>query len=553
MIKCPNCSGNLKFHIPSQKMNCEHCGSQFDPYDFDGVDKKVRETEIPDVESFVVDDRIYTYNTTVFICPECGGEMLGTDTDATGFCSFCGAPVIFNSRISEEKRPKYIIPFKITKEECKSAYEKRLKRALYAPAALKKPEYIDSFRGIYVPHWFYNLEQRGEVSVKGEKRDKRGGNTYIKYYNIVGSVNATYKGIIYDASATFSDDICENIMPYQMKGLKKFTPGFLSGFYADTTDVDDRVYESNAINDAREMSVNMIKNELEYYKDYDRTSEIKFTINDNERPDGCIRVENVDVAMFPVWFMSYRNKDRVAYAAVNGQSGKIVADIPIDYKKYTLGTLLFTIPIFILLNMFFVIKPDNLLAVISVISIIIFILLGIQNKKVHIKENYLDDKGVLARINKAAKLNDEDNEKNSTGKSVAIALGVIIIAFLGGIFAGNIYSLYKKIVGFSPLFIPSAILLVIEVIVTLFWLHRFTKYRVKPSAYRGILYFVIAFAVNSGVLLWYPVSDIYYYGAAIISLAAVFLSVVNIVKYYNKLATRKIPQFDKKGGDDNAV
>lgn len=39
-------------------------------------------------------------------------------------------------------------------------------------------------------------------------------------------------------------------------------------------------------------------------------------------------------AMLPVWFLSYRNKDRVAYATVNGQTGKVAADIPVDSRKF---------------------------------------------------------------------------------------------------------------------------------------------------------------------------------------------------------------------------
>lgn len=50
-----------------------------------------------------------------------------------------------------------------------------------------------------------------------------------------------------------------------------------------------------------------------------------------------------------------------------------------------------------------------------------------------------------------------------------------------------------------------------------------------------------------------PVSDLFYYGAAIINLLAVLVSLVSVISYYNVLATRKLPQFDMyKGGDDRA-
>ena len=58
-------------------------------------------------------------------------------------------------------------------------------------------------------------------------------------------------------------------------------------------------------------------------------------------------------SMFPVWFMSYRNGDRITYATVNGQTGKVAADLPIDIKKYllfsgVLALIIFAIPMIII-------------------------------------------------------------------------------------------------------------------------------------------------------------------------------------------------------------
>lgn len=58
------------------------------------------------------------------------------------------------------------------------------------------------------------------------------------------------------------------------------------------------------------------------------------------------KLEQTDSAMFPVWFLSYRNGSRVSYATVNGQTGKIAADLPVDIRKYFLGSLILALPIF---------------------------------------------------------------------------------------------------------------------------------------------------------------------------------------------------------------
>ena len=56
------------------------------------------------------------------------------------------------------------------------------------------------------------------------------------------------------------------------------------------------------------------------------------------------------------------------------------------------------------------------------------------------------------------------------------------------------------------------------------------------------------------VVLWFnPVSDLYYYAAVIAELIAIIYTITDLIRYYNMLATRKLPQFDNyRGGDDNA-
>ncbi len=44
----------------------------------------------------------------------------------------------------------------------------------------------------------------------------------------------------------FDDNISEELAPYNLKGMKAFTPAYLSGFYADTSDVDAKVYQGDA-------------------------------------------------------------------------------------------------------------------------------------------------------------------------------------------------------------------------------------------------------------------------------------------------------------------
>ncbi|MBQ5623675.1 MAG: hypothetical protein IIU91_06815, partial [Alistipes sp.] len=158
--------------------------------------------------------------------------------------------------------------------------------------------------------------------------------------------------------------------------------------------------------------------------------------------------ENAETAMFPVWFLSYRNKDRVAYATVNGQTGKVVADLPVDIRKYLLGSLILAIPIFILLNMFFTIRPSAALTIVAFIALLSVILYAVEMKQIVTKDGYLDDKGLLeSRRRKAAEhAGNADYEAAYTAeekpeakgkrvlerlKSRKVIEAIILIIFLG--------------------------------------------------------------------------------------------------------------------------
>ena len=436
MYACPNCGGNLKFDIPSQQLGCAYCQTQVDVYSF--------EDQNPATE------KQNEFEATIFSCPQCGGEILSTDTSAAEFCTFCGASTILHSRLTNEKRPSYIIPFQKTKEDCKKAYSDMMKKAIFAPDALKKPKYIDGFRGIYMPYWAFHLTQEDSFTLKATRSKRRGDYIVTDHYALKGEISAYYKGLSYDAASSFDDSISEKVAPYDVKGMKAFTPAYLSGFYADTADVDASNYEEKAKQIARSHSQTAILQEFRGTSLHLQTPSPVDT-----------QVKEIDSAMFPVWFMSYRNAGRVAYATVNGQTGKVVTDLPVDTKKYGIGSLILALPIFLILNLLFTITPFALLVITAILAIISLLLYSYEVAEIKKKE----------------------------------------------------------------------------------------EMQIKTSAFLGTLFAIIT-CVVVGILQ--PVNDLFYYGAAILSLLAIFYSFKDIIGYYNILATRRLPQFDKTGGDDRA-
>ncbi|MGN0153942.1 MAG: hypothetical protein ACI4A3_05785 [Lachnospiraceae bacterium] len=555
MYECPNCGGNLRFDIRSQRLACGYCNTKINPYEIT-KDKDAEEQN--------------DYEVTVFTCPQCGGEIYSTDTTAAGFCSFCGASTILSSRLEREKRPAYIIPFQKTKEDCKSEYIKRVRKAVFAPKELRNPRFIESFRGIYMPYWVYHVTQQGPLFLLGKTSHRSGDYVITDHYNLTGNLDFDYSGLPYDASASFADNISERIVPFDAKRMKEFTPSFLSGFYADMADVGKDIYVEDAVNAANVQTKQYLEKDMElgHYNlgDYGNLSDKYHT-----------QYEDAKLAMFPVWFLSYRNKDRVAYATVNGQTGKVVADLPIKISKYLIASLLLAVPIFFFLNLILTVTPSVLLVVISVIATVVLLIYEKEIKEIAAKEGYEDDKGALeglrqkhvkrqASLEAASALEGEEpyvmtkeqlwtkeksakqKKKQQKGNRKGLAFEVLI---LGMVFVVQFRNVWLSL-GVSGNITESIIMFIILIISGIIGYKGISYWKEVESgkACPGFIWTILTLTAAVLITALHPVSDIYYYGGVLGLLAAVVITLLDLIKKYNILSTRKLPQFDYRGGDD---
>ena len=538
MFECPNCGGNLRFDIPSQQLACDFCHTFHDPYavtkDHDAVEQDM-------------------YDVTVFTCPQCGCELMSTENSAAEFCTFCGASTILSGRISKEKRPNYIIPFKKTKDDCKDAYAKFVKHAIFAPKELKDPKYLDRFRGIYMPYWAYYISQNSGLSLEGTKQYRRGNYIYTDTYHLSGNMRSYYKGLSYDASSSFSDEISQNIAPYDVKGMKAFTPSYLSGFYADTADVDCSLYQDDAVRIANETSYEKLSKEPAFHGMHISTPVNSFSLSSAFGT----KLEQTDSAMFPVWFLSYRNGSRVSYATVNGQTGKIAADLPVDIRKYFLGSLILALPIFLLLNIFFTIRPTTTLMLSSILALAAAIIYVVELFQIKKKDAREDDLGYLAKkdgVNSPGVMENmkqqhdykkaKRNGKKFTGTTLVLlfiaAYGILAIG--GSIFAVSGTFFGHSVIGYFVILIAAAATTSIGCTIS-------AKAEIKHGA-TGFSGSIAAILISAVITAFHPVSDLYYYAGTIFSYIATFFTLYSIIQKYNVLASRKLPQFEKRGGEE---
>lgn len=556
--KCQNCGGNLYYNISGKDLKCESCDSVFPlgelPVPEFGDNVRIAQDHMKAVElkkNETAEEHVhFDYQVGMpvvsFVCKNCGAELLSPDESIISYCSYCGSEAMLEGRLTEEVKPKYILPFQQTKTQCKNIYKNRTEKMFFLPKELKDPKYLERFRGTYIPYWMYKVDFPDDITLEAKKTSQSGKMITESTYEIDATVDGSYEGVPYDASSCFDDTISDMLMPFDKKKLQEFHPGYLAGFYADRADVPSEKYYSDAegraiVNAFEDVSRSVRKNHLmnvDSLKDKDKKNLFHPEIQDSF------------TSLFPIWFLTWRNKKRVAYAIVNGQNGRISCDLPVDMKKFGLSTLGTAALIFLLLTLFVSMTAKTALMICSIITTVALGFFRIEAREIRDRENHIFDKGYFVK-GREVKMKEKKREKIRNKKkavdknkgTILTAMGVLLlIAF---IFNTNELSAYDK------LLVVTSICFVIGTAFAI--MGRSALRYVREKSIR--LFNFVAWAALVGAFViaaWNPVDDIYYYFGCLGCGLGAALGSFGLINYYNLLTTRPIPTFfDREGGRDN--
>ena len=522
MFNCPNCGAGMRYDISGKMLMCDHCGSTC------GVN------DHPDQQLMAIQD---DYEATVFTCPQCGGRILSTDNAASDFCTYCGANVTLEGRLSNEKKPELIIPFSRTKEECRDSYRKYAGKVWCLPDEYKSEQFLNKFEGIYLPFWVYQFSQTGRGCLKGT----RTSGSYTEYCYLNFDVNNHYDWIAYDAASLFDDEISLEINTYSGSQAEAFNPAYLSGFYADIPDVDASVYQKSAEEDANESTFKRIRESHLFGK---------MTLNRSDNLSAAMNTRSAGYrsALCPVWFVTWRNKDRVAYAAVNGRTGDCAADLPVSISKYLLFSLLFAVPCIFLFLMLPTMMAKTMLTLTLILGMIMMFLYYRTAVKTGGRELHILDKGYMSSRETAVpailrKSRAKLEKKRRRGLSDIGKTAIIIGIFMASSLILTIPALISSGVRLEGMLIPAALA---AVICTLFLVIQGVRLSTALHSPRILADTVILGGCCAGaaiVGIINPVHDYYYYFGAVLVMAGIVAAVLGLVSQYNRFCTHPVPEY----------
>lgn len=328
--KCPNCGGSIEFDTSSQKMKCPYCDSEFDVEALKNKDNRLSEQQ-PDSFSWEKDGQMNwdsgeENQMCIFVCKSCGGEIVADENTAATECPYCNNPVVMSGRLSGTLKPDYVIPFKLDKSKAKETLKSYTKSKKFAPKLFKTENKLEEIKGIYVPFWLFDSDANANVSFKATKTttwsDKKYRYTKTDHYDVFRSGNMSFKNIPVDGSSKMADDLMESIEPYDFSEAVDFQTAYLSGFLADKYDVT----MENSIGRANDR----IKSSCE-----ETLKETVIGFDSVYTESSSVQTSNgvAKYALYPVWIMNTAYKGEKLTFAMNGQTGKLVGNIPVSKVK----------------------------------------------------------------------------------------------------------------------------------------------------------------------------------------------------------------------------
>jgi len=336
--KCPNCNGAIQFDSNIQKMRCPYCDAEFDMQAVASLDETLNNAQ-PDSMNWNTQaggtwQEGETDGLNVYVCNSCGGEVVGDATTAATHCPYCDNPVVMMGQFAGALRPDIVIPFKKDKKMAIAALKKHYEGKKLLPSVFKNENHIKEVKGVYVPFWLFDADVQANVQYKATTvrtwKDSNYRYTETSYFAVNRAGYVAFDSVPVDGSTKMDDKLMESVEPFNINEAVDFQTAYLAGYLADKYDVsaEESVLRANerikkSTEDAFLSTVN----------GYDSVTTDFSQIN--------LQNGRARYALYPVWILNTEWRGNKYTFAVNGQTGKVVGDLPMDkgkYKRWLFGT-----------------------------------------------------------------------------------------------------------------------------------------------------------------------------------------------------------------------
>ena len=256
-------------------------------------------------------------------CPSCGAEVIGEPSMIATSCPYCGNPTVITDRVEGALKPDFVIPFKVSREEAKAALANFYKSKRLAPKSFGSESHLEKIAGMYVPFWLFDCNADVDMAFRATNvqvwSDAQYNYTKTDHFIVRRGGNISFEKIPVNGSTRMAANYMEAIEPYDYSELKPFNSGYLAGYMADRYDQDAVDCMPRADERAKNSSQAAFQDTVHGY------ASVALENSSIHMDSGKIYY-----ALLPVWMLNTKYKGEMYTFAMNGQTGKLIGDMPAD-------------------------------------------------------------------------------------------------------------------------------------------------------------------------------------------------------------------------------
>ena len=308
-VICESCGNSITIEAAKAMQKTGHSDDEFD---WGKYKKGLQNTE--------------KVETLVYTCKNCGATFEVDGNTAATTCPYCDSNVVLSERVNAGLQPNKIIPFKVDRRQLEHLLAKYHSKKKLLPKTFFSESTISKAQGVYVPFWLFQGTLDGEVILDGQRVSTRREGDYqvtrTDYYKLEREGCMSFEKLPVDASVKMDNALMDSLEPYDYSQMVDFNSAYLAGFLADKFDSDpDRELPRATRRMMRTVSDAFAKTASDYSG---------VTISTNN-----LHLEDTDVmyALIPVYLLNCEYNGKKYQYAVNGQTGKVVGDLPISKSR----------------------------------------------------------------------------------------------------------------------------------------------------------------------------------------------------------------------------
>lgn len=333
--QCLACEGPLRYDGAKALLVCDYCDSEFA---LDAIEAHYAAKQEIAEKKAQTDTGIAGATTQAeieteaerldgaYVCSSCAAELVCDDTTAVSECPYCGNPVVAAGRFSGDFRPDLVIPFKLDRKAAENALAEHYKGKVLLPKSFAGGNRIKEVQGVYVPFWLMDADAEGSATFEATRtrRHREGDDEIIEtdHFNVEREGSVSFERIPVDGSSKMPDAHMDAIEPFDYSALVPYSVAYMPGFVANRYDEDAETCRERVEKRIDSSVRQALENSVEGY--------------DDVTCDSCEVKKNwADpiYALMPVWMLGTIWEGERFLFAMNGQTGRMVGDLPVDKRK----------------------------------------------------------------------------------------------------------------------------------------------------------------------------------------------------------------------------